>query len=111
MKIAVHLHLYYLEQLPKILKYLKSLDGTAHDLHVTMVKHDKDAEKAISTFNPKANIIIVPNRGYDLGPFIEFLHQIDLDAYDLILKVHTKKEISQNHTWLNGRRLDNKLYN
>lgn len=110
MKLAVHLHLYYFDQLPDVLKYLASLDGQSYDLFVTMVKENKKIEQAIQTFDPNATIMIVPNCGYDLGPFIAFLHKVDLDAYDLILKVHTKGKISQNHTWLNGRRLDNKLW-
>lgn len=110
MKLAVHLHLYYLEQLPEILKNLNSLDGQNYDLFVTMVEKNQEAEQAIKSFNPDAKIMIVPNLGYDVGPFIEFLHQINLDDYDYILKIHTKGNKSKNHTWLNGNRLDNQLW-
>ena len=109
-KLAVHLHLYYLEQLPEILEYLQSLKEQDYDLFVTMIKHVEEAEKAIKYFNPKAEIFILPNQGYDVGPFIEFLHKIDLEKYSYILKIHTKGNVSQNHTWLNKHRLDNKLW-
>lgn len=111
MKLAVHLHLYYLDQLPKVLKYLMSLNGQPYDLFVTMVKHNKQIEETIKAFNPNTKVIIVPNRGYDLAPFIEFLHKIDLDQYDLILKVHTKAPKSRNFTVLNGHNFTNRLWN
>ncbi len=109
-RLAVHLHLYYLDQLSEVLCYLKSLDGQRYDLFVTMVEDNQEATAKIIAAYPNAHIMIVPNYGYDIGPFIEFLHKIDLDAYDLILKIHTKGSTSQNHTWLNGQCLDNKLW-
>ena len=110
MKLAVHLHLYYLDQLPEILVYLKSLDGQNYDLFVTMVAHDAQAEKALKAIAPTTKIMIVPNYGYDVGPFIEFLHKIDLDKYDCILKIHTKGHVSKNRTRLNGNRMNNRLW-
>lgn len=108
--LAIHLHLYYLEQLPEILNYLRSLEGIDYDLCVSMISHDEEAEKEIKQFKPDAQIWLVNNFGYDVGPFIDFLHKIDLDKYKYILKIHTKGNRSNNHTWLNGRRLDNKLW-
>lgn len=107
--LAIHLHLYYLEQLPEILNYLRSLEGMDYDLYVSMISHDEEVEREINRFKPDAQIWIIPNQGYDVGPFIDFLHKIDLDEYRYILKIHTKGK-SNNHTWLNGNRLDNKLW-
>lgn len=110
MKLAVHLHLYYFEQLPEILGYLKSLSETDYDLFVTMVEENEKVVSEIKVVYPNAHIMIVPNYGYDVGPFIEFLHQIDLDKYDYILKIHSKKDVSKNRTRLNGNRMDNRLW-
>ena len=110
MKLAVHLHLYYLEQLPEILRYLQSLDGLDYDLFVTMVEENKEVTAQIKDSQPKAQIILTPNYGYDVGPFIALLHQIDLDKYAYVLKIHTKGNVSRNHTWINGHRLDNRLW-
>ena len=110
MKLAVHLHLYYFEQLPEILGYLKSLSETDYDLFVTMVEENEKVISEIKVVYPNAHIMIVPNYGYDVGPFIEFLHQIDLDKYDYILKIHSKKDVSKNRTRLNGNRMDNRLW-
>lgn len=109
-KLAVHLHLYYLEQVPEILGYLRALEGVSYDLFVTMVQEDVGVAAQILAEHPNAQIWVVENRGYDIGPFIEFLHRIDLNAYDYVLKLHTKGKTSQNHTFLNGLRLGNALW-
>ena len=108
--LAVHLHIYYTEQLPNILKYLKSLEGVDYDLFVTMVKAAEGVEEQIKSFNNKAKIWVVENRGYDIGPFIDFIHKINLDDYKYILKLHTKSTRSNNYTLLNNNRLDNALW-
>ena len=77
-KIAVHLHLYYLEQLDDILQRLSYLDGCKYDLFVTMSELNPQAHKKILKFNPQATIWQTPNFGYDIGPFIDFLHKIKL---------------------------------
>ena len=109
-KLAVHLHLYYTEQLPEILKYLRNLNKIEHDLFVTIVKDDQNVITQLRAFNPQAKIWVVENRGYDIGPFIDFLHHINIDDYEYILKLHTKGKKSKNYTWLNGRRFDNALW-
>ena len=109
-KLAVHFHLYYVEQLNEILTYLKSLVSVDHDLFITMAKDDKNVRQKITDVCPRAEIWVVPNKGYDVGPFLDFLHHIDLDAYEYILKIHTKGTTSKNYTWLNKHRLNNRLW-
>ena len=108
--LAVHLHLYYTEQLPNILKYLRNMEDVDYDLFVTMVKAAEGVEEQIKSFNNKAKIWVVENRGYDIGPFIDFLHKINLDDYKYVLKLHTKGSKSNNYTLLNNKRLDNALW-
>ena len=71
-KLAVHLHLYYTEQLPEILKYLRNLNKIEYDLFVTIVKDDQNVITQLKTFNPQAKIWVVENRGYDIGPFASY---------------------------------------
>ncbi|MBP3686950.1 MAG: hypothetical protein J6J35_01130 [Alphaproteobacteria bacterium] len=119
MKIAVHFHLYYQTQLPEMLKLLTNLNqpGINWDLYVTLPLTDSltDAQaKAISnrilSIFPNAKITHPENRGYDVGAFIDFLHHINLDEYDYVLKVHTKNQNKRNQTILNGNKLDNALW-
>ncbi|MBQ8481526.1 MAG: hypothetical protein IJ532_03225 [Alphaproteobacteria bacterium] len=108
--LAVHLHIHYKEQLGEILSKLENLCGIDYDLFVTVTDEDEKVAAKIKTFNPEARIICVENRGYDIGPFIEFLHRIDLNDYQYILKLHTKAKHSQNYTHLNNMRFDNTLW-
>lgn len=111
-KTAVHLHLYYIDQLPDIVKKLHNLDKAqeAYDLYVTVTENNESVKKEILREFPKAVIWQAENRGYDVGPFIDFLHKIDFSKYDYILKIHTKNTNPGLYTHLNSRRLDNKLW-
>jgi len=108
-KMAVHLHIHYVDQLPQILCYLKNLEDADYDLFVTTTA-PTDSLSAIKSAYPTAKIWNVPNLGYDIGPFIDFLHHINLDDYEYILKLHTKGKTSKNYTRLNGNRFDNALW-
>lgn len=137
MKVAVHLHLYYLEQLPELLARLENLNraGITWDLFVTMpaavcsfsatgknaahlsaevispaaetnARTDSfaAADAQIRAAFPAAVIWHPENRGYDVGPFIDFLHRVRLDEYDYILKIHTKRRQHGEYCCFNGIR-------
>ena len=94
----------------EVWQYMQNLDALDYDLYITV------SEKAVSMLNeikriyPLAKVWQVENRGYDIGPFIDFLHHIRLEDYEYILKLHTKGKKSKNYTWLNNHRLDNALW-
>ena len=108
--LAVHLHLHYLEQLDEVLAKLGNLQGIDYDLFVTVTGHNPEVVTKITSFNPQAQIWEVENRGYDIGPFVEFLHRINLNDYEYVLKLHTKSKYSRNYTHLNNMRFDNALW-
>lgn len=91
-RLAVHLHLFYLNQWEEIKDLLRNLNNYNYDLFVTLPSQNIIIEKDISNFHINSHFYIVENKGYDIGPFIYFLHQICLENYDLILKLHTKSE-------------------
>lgn len=64
----------------------------------------KLVQASLEKFNlfDKCKIITVPNVGYDIGSFVYVINNIDLDSYDLVLKIHTKNETGTNVTCLNG---------
>lgn len=108
--LAVHLHIYYTEQLPEVMRYLANLGNADYDLYITLSSEDEETIRKIQAQYPKAKIWVVENRGYDIGPFIDFLNHINLDEYKYILKLHTKGKSSKNYTWLNGSRFNNALW-
>lgn len=90
-KVLVHLHLYYLDQLDYMLKKLKNINSCDWDLFVTMTKQDEKAIQKLKGFKPDVHIIQVEDKGFDIWPFLQVLNLVDLDNYDDILKIHTKK--------------------
>lgn len=90
-KVLVHLHLYYLDQLDYMLKKLKNINSCDWDLFVTMTKQDEKAIQKLKDFKPDVHIIQVEDKGFDIWPFLQVLNLVDLDNYDDILKIHTKK--------------------
>ena len=100
-KIAVHLHIYYEDKWDEIAVYLSNLQEYDYDLFVTLIKPNEELEKNIKKFKPKAQVFVIDNRGYDIGAFVWFLHQINLEDYDYILKVHTKNTTRDTLTHIN----------
>lgn len=109
-QLAVHLHIFYQDQLCSIIKRLHYLDNLKHDLFITLVEDSSEIRQKILSEFPDAKIWVVENRGYDIGPFIDFLHRINLDEYKYILKLHTKGTNSKNVACFNNKRLDNALW-
>ena len=101
-----------MDQLPEIISKLQNMDkaGVDYDLYVTMTAKDEEAETKIKQVFTKVTIWQVENRGYDIGPFIDFLHKINLDSYAYILKVHTKNKKGGDYGCFNGVRVDSKTW-
>jgi len=102
LRLAVHLHLHYISMWSEMKSYLANIKDYPYDLFVTLTVENTEIEKDIKSFKYDAKIWIVENRGYDVGPFVEFLHRIDLNDYDLIMKLHTKNGKKGPDTKLNG---------
>lgn len=70
------------------------------DLVITMVKRDVAFENMVKKDFPNAKILVVENRGFDVGPFIQVLNETNLDNYSYIIKLHTKRNFE--HYIFNG---------
>lgn len=103
MKLAVHVHLFYVEMYKEIKKYLDNLSFYRCDLFFTVTEKDFRLKKKIEKdfYNYNVRVIETENVGFDVYPFLLFLDIINLDEYDLIVKIHTKKNIPFDHN-LNG---------
>lgn len=89
-RLLVHVHLYYVDQLDTMLAALRNITGCEYTLFVTMVEKDENAERRIKAFSNDATVLVVPNAGYDIYPFLHVLDQVRLSQYGYILKLHTK---------------------
>ncbi len=114
MKIAVHLHIHYLEMWNEIKGYLHNIGDYPYHLFVTLTKENDDLIHKIKEYHKDATIYIVENRGYDVGAFVYFLHQIDLKQYDIIIKLHTKNKVGYdtliNHRYISRKDWSELLY-
>ncbi len=110
-KIAVHLHIFYEDQIDKMLFYVSNIwhnSKVIPDLFITI--NDESITKKLKESSIKTNIYVVPNKGHDVAPFLYVLNKINLNDYDYIIKIHTKNSkkseckdlcysMSNGHIW------------
>jgi len=92
-KLAVHIHCFYVECLPLIISHLRNIP-IKFDLFVSVSSSIKEIvaeELGRSGLNPY-RLVVCPDRGRDIAPMIVSFSQ-DLQGYDLALHLHTKKSI------------------
>jgi lipopolysaccharide biosynthesis protein/2-polyprenyl-3-methyl-5-hydroxy-6-metoxy-1,4-benzoquinol methylase/uncharacterized coiled-coil protein SlyX len=95
-RIAVLLHLYYLDLWPEMLSYIRNI-GAPFDLYVNLVEGSATSEqlemmeKRIREDVEGARVFVSENRGRDMGGFVHLIHQLELEKYDVFCKIHTKK--------------------
>ncbi len=96
-KIAVHLHLFYVDMVPFMVNYLNNIPET-FDLFVsvpeTMNCNPDILKKDFTKIRKVDNIVIklCPNRGRDIAPMI-CLFGKELQTYDYIAHLHSKKSL------------------
>ncbi len=92
-KILVHCHIFYPDKWPELKDCIANLQGMDFSLYVTWVQEYPEIRRQIEEMAPLAHIELVPNRGYDIAPFIHVLNQVELSQYDYLIKLHTKRDI------------------
>ena len=75
--------------------------GIDYELYVTMTAKDEKVETKIKQAFSEATIWQVENRGYDIGPFIDFLHK---NATERLKEIDTL--VSQSGIVLSGKYLN-----
>jgi len=94
--LAVIVHIYYEEEWRIIAKKLKLLDQLKHSLFITINEKNRDLIADIEQQHPHANILVVPNRGRDVLPFLYAAIRVQDLGYKYILKLHTKRSLHRN---------------
>lgn len=114
MRLLVHLHIYYHNQIDYFLSKLANITCCDWDLTVTVVEHNEETEQKLCQFKQNVKIILVENYGYDVWPFIHVIQHTNLDEYDYVLKLHTKSATPKrklNQITMRGYRWRNELVN
>jgi glycosyltransferase involved in cell wall biosynthesis len=92
LRIVLHLHAFYPDQLVSIVERL-NLNHATPDLFVSVVTEEGalETKAALSSYKGcVAKVRVTPNRGRDIGPFLTEFGQA-LCSYDIIGHLHTKK--------------------
>lgn len=105
-KIAVHLHLYYVDLLPEFFNYFNNIPYV-FDLYVSC-QEDADLEDIAKKFSRLrfVNDIIVrktQNRGRDIAPFYVLFNK-EISEHDYVLHVHSKKSLYTGGEQISWRR-------
>lgn len=103
-KIAVVLHLYYPDLWGYFSEKLALLDKPAFDLFVSLPVGKEEFEQEIKKTYPDACVVVAPNRGRDVLPFLIIAKSIRKKGYDSVLKMHSKKSKHRKDgsTWLSS---------
>ena len=104
MRIAVIAHVFYPEFWPELAGCVRTIGGDA-DLFVTFA--DPSAVVEARRDFPEARFVECENRGYDVWPFLKVLQDLPPGGYDLVVKLHTKRDVTggllvMNHAWMGG---------
>lgn len=106
MKVLAVAHVFYPELWPELADCIRTVGDC--DLAVTYVDEASVAE-ARRDF-PRARFLLCENCGYDVWPFLKAVQSVDLAGYDLVVKLHTKRDVDLprkvevGYTVLNGSR-------
>ena len=106
-RVAIHMHVFYADLWPELCACVDNVVAVcgAGDVSLVVTYPEMSvglrAEIQNRKFGCPVRFVGVQNRGYDVGPFVcEFLNKVDLDSVDLVVKLHTKRDVD---TWMNFR--------
>ena len=93
LNVALHLHVFYEDELDRIIERLK-MNATTPDLFVSVGSKDlaTRAELALAGYPGRTiDLQVTPNLGRDIGPLLTQFGQSLCSSYDVVGQVHTKK--------------------
>lgn len=98
-KILVIIHLFYPKSWKEIREYLNNLSCYDYDLIITTTigMIPSTTLENIRKFKSSVRIIECENRGFDLRPFLLALRTVNLDNYEIVIKLQSK---STKRAWI-----------
>ena len=102
---AIIAHVFYLEIWPEISNAIKNLMDVCSDdscVFVTFPCGQESIAEIVRRECPSAKLQAVRNVGWDVWPFFAVLNKLNLSKWDLVVKLHTKRDIES--CWINFRR-------
>ncbi len=103
MTVLVHAHVFYPEmwgELKDCISHIKAHSSCF--LYVTLTQPNPLLEADIRAFDHQVEIVYVENKGWDIAPFLTVINQVDLDKFDYVVKLHTKRNVPVFPCMVNG---------
>ncbi|MCA2375567.1 hypothetical protein ATU3C_02400 [Agrobacterium genomosp. 3 str. RTP8] len=101
---CVYVHLHYMETWPEIKSTLLQ-NGVDMDVVISVTAQNSNFQDNVLTTFPNARIILMENRGRDVGPFMELLKQGIFKNYDAVCKIHGKLSRKNGKETISGHRI------
>lgn len=99
-KIILHAHVFYPELWPELLSCVENCRAEVGIDSLFVVATYPEAKPELretletSLGETRHEAVAVPNRGYDVGPFVEYvLNRPDFASFDFVVKLHTKQTV------------------
>lgn len=91
-RIAIILHLFYMQSWYEIYSLISRLNRFNAKFYITYISEYSNQQilNAIKKALPDVELVPYENKGYDVGPFIDLIRNIDLEEYDIVYKIHSK---------------------
>lgn len=94
-KLAIIIHAHYADALENILKDIP--ENQRYKLFITLSeKPNSDVLAKIAVLAPEATLILLPNKGRDVRPFLSAINIIADCGYRYFIKLHTKKSVHRS---------------
>lgn len=94
-KFLVIAHVYYHDLWYLLDRCIQNLPKDSFDLIVTTSSNIEELSFKVKEHAPNAKVVLCENRGYDIWPFIKVLKTVDLDEYEFVIKIHTKRDMGK----------------
>lgn len=101
---CVYVHLHYVETWAEI-KTIIFEDCFGSDVIVGLTATNIEFQTEILKTFPNATVVVMENRGRDVGPFMELLRQGRFDKYDAVCKIHGKLSLKEGKQTKSGERI------
>lgn len=89
--LAVVIHMYYPEMRDVFLEKLKNISHLKYDLFITIPDTKADKKQVVEEVFPHAHVVLTPNCGRDVLPFVQVMKAIHECGYAKVLKLHSKR--------------------
>lgn len=91
MKILAVVHVFYPEFWPQLADCLRRVNPD----HIVVTAMEASVFPMIAKDFPQAETLICENRGFDVWPFLKAINSVKLDDFDLVVKLHTKRDFNE----------------